>query len=98
MVLTDHPRRIGFPWLAAELRKDGHNVVVPKFPTPDGQNLSNWRDVFRTEVGPIHRDMVLVGHSAGPGFILKMLQESDSPVRGAFLVSGFLGALGLDEL
>ena len=91
------PEENWFPWLAAKLRKDGNYVVVPKFPTPEGQSFANWRDVFRSEVGPVQKNMVLVGHSAGPGFILKMLQESDTPVMGVFLVSGFLGPLGLKD-
>jgi predicted alpha/beta hydrolase family esterase len=91
------PEENWFPWLAAQLRKDGHNVVVPKFPTPEGQNFSNWREVFLTEVGPIHSDMVLVGHSAGPGFILKMLQDAGEPAKGVFLVSAFVGVLGLKD-
>ena len=91
------PEENWFPWLASELRKDGLNVVVPKFPTPDGQTFANWQTVFRTEVGPIHSDMVLVGHSAGPGFILKMLQLADAPACASFFVSGFVGPLGLDD-
>ena len=50
-------------WLAAKLRKDGNYVVAPKFPTPEGQSFANWRDVFRSEIGPVQKNMVLAGHS-----------------------------------
>lgn len=86
-----------FPWLAAEVCKLGHDAVTPAFPTPGGQNLDIWRAEFRAKIGLLAPDMVLVGHSLGSGFILNLLEESNAPVRGTFLVSGFLGRLGLEE-
>ncbi len=86
-----------FPWLAAELRKSDYEVKVPKLPTPEGQNIESWRNEFERQVGKLSSDMILVGHSLAPGFILTLLEESSISVKGIFLVSGFLGKLGLDE-
>jgi predicted alpha/beta hydrolase family esterase len=57
-----HPGGNWFPWLKQEIEKIGHEVVVPKFPTPENQDFSVWHKVFETEVGPLTRDMILVGH------------------------------------
>jgi len=92
-----NPQENWFPWLAAEIRKLGHDAVTPTFPTPGGQSLDIWRAEFRAQVGFLAPDMVLVGHSLGVGFILNLIEESKVPVRGTFLVSGFLGRLGLEE-
>jgi len=91
------PNENWFPWLAQEVRMIGHRAIVPSFPTPDGQDLKNWLNLFEIEVGPLRSDMVLVGHSLGPGLILGLLERSQTPIIGTFLVSGFLGELGIDE-
>jgi predicted alpha/beta hydrolase family esterase len=82
-----------FPWLASEIRKIEHEATVPTFPTPEGQNLRNWLNAFKKQVGSLEPNMVLVGHSLGPSFILTLLERSKSAVLGTFLVSGFLGSL-----
>ncbi len=91
------PKENWFPWLANEVKTLGHKAIVPRFPTPDGQSLENWRAVFYEQVGQITSDMILVGHSLAPIFILNLLEDSNVKVRGTFLVSGFVGSLGLEE-
>lgn len=86
-----------FPWLAEQVRDLGNEVVVPTFPTPEGQSLDAWRHQFDKRVGALTRNTVLVGHSLGPGFILNLLEASPIAIKGTFLVSGFLGRLGLPE-
>ncbi|MFX4778105.1 alpha/beta hydrolase, partial [Acinetobacter baumannii] len=77
-----------------EVENAGHEAVVPQFPTPDGQKFSAWRKVFEEQVGQLDHEMILVGHSVGAGFVLRMLDEAnDHPVKAAFLVAGFLGKL-----
>lgn len=92
-----NPSENWFPWLADEVRRQGHEAAIPTFPTPTGQSLATWRDVFQREIGELVPAMVLVGHSLGAGFILNLLEESDQAIAGTFLVSGFVGNLGLDE-
>jgi hypothetical protein len=86
-----------FPWLAAQIRGLGHEPIVPEFPTPQGQSLKNWLGVFENTVGRITPDMILIGHSLGAAFILRILERTRQPISGSFLVSGFLGELGLPE-
>jgi predicted alpha/beta hydrolase family esterase len=84
-----YPERNWFPWLKQEIEKLGHNAIVPKFPTPDGQDFKNWKDTFYSEVSCLDDHAILVGHSTGAGFILSLLNEADTvPIKAAFLVAG----------
>lgn len=87
------PESNWFPWLAQELGKRGLRTLVPRFPTPEGQSLDNWRKTFREQVGTVAHDMVFVGHSVGCGMILRLLEESPTPVTATFLVAGWTGML-----
>jgi predicted alpha/beta hydrolase family esterase len=91
------PKENWFPWLSEKLKAEGHNVSVPALPTPDGQNLSNWLNEFKRQIGELQEDMILVGHSLAPGFILNLLERSTTRVSAIFFVSGFLGKLGLKD-
>lgn len=86
-----------FPWLAGELRKLGQAVLVPTFSTPEGQDLARWRSEFEDQVGVLDERTVLVGHSLGAGFIVNVLETTKVPIKGTFLVSGFLGELGRED-
>jgi len=86
-----HPEENWFPWLGKQLK--GHEVIVPQFPTPDGQTLKAWREVFDKYMKDIDGS-ILVGHSAGCAFILDILQRTDKKVRAAILVAGFASLLG----
>lgn len=92
-----NPQENWFPWIADELRKLGHKVIVPIFPTPEGQSERSWIEAFSKQVGKIKNNMILVGHSLGVGFILRILQDTEEPVLGTFLVSGFVGKLNNEE-
>ena len=94
-----NPDENWFPWLQDELEKLGQRVITPQFPTPEGQQLETWLQILDQAVGEYGSDIIFVGHSLGPALILRKLEQLDldSPVRGAFLVSGFLGELGLPE-
>jgi predicted alpha/beta hydrolase family esterase len=87
-----------FPWLMTELEKKGYTVHIPRFPTPDGQNLEAWLEAFK----PYEQymgDCIIIGHSLGPAFILTLLETHKA--KAAYLVSGFLGLLhnpSFDEL
>lgn len=82
-----------FPWLKNELLKSGCRVFVPKFPTPEGQSLQNWREVFRMYRRLLGEDSVVVGHSLGVAFLLDIIESLEKPIRAAFLVAGFTNPL-----
>ncbi len=87
-----------FPWLKSELEKLGHEVFVPRFPTPENQSLENWCKALR-EQAPFEfdGDTILIGHSCGATYILDILnQKREIPVAAAILASGFFKDLGDD--
>jgi predicted alpha/beta hydrolase family esterase len=84
-----------YPWLKEQLEALGQTVIIPRFPTPQGQNLQNWLDVFKKYEDDTGPDTVFVGHSLGPAFILRLLEEHEA--KAAFLVAGFIGSLGLKD-
>jgi predicted alpha/beta hydrolase family esterase len=80
-----------FPWLRERLK--GEKIITPKFPTPGGQTLEAWREVFDPYMEQVD-DAILIGHSAGCAFILDILERTDKKARAAFLVAAFASLLG----
>lgn len=96
-----NPERNWFPWLKSELEKLGCKVFVPRFPTPENQNLDNWLNVFEKYKKYLDANSIVVGHSLGPAFLLNVLERTNKPIKAAFFVAGFTGLLGnqrYDEL
>ncbi len=58
-------------------------------PTPTGQNLANWRRSFTAQVGALTPDTILIAHSIGCAFALRLLEQSLIPIAGCYLVAGF---------
>lgn len=86
-----------FPWLKEQVEQLGFEALTPSLPTPEGQDPDNWRRLFAEQCGPLTTGTILVGHSLAPAFILSLLEDTKVPVKGTFLVSGFLGTLGLPD-
>jgi predicted alpha/beta hydrolase family esterase len=93
-----NPEENWFPWLKAELESYGARVSCPVLPTPDRQTLSIWIEEFRRQVPELSCDTVLIGHSLGCAFALNLLERCPVAVRAVYLISGFVGTLGLQEL
>ncbi|MER9947202.1 alpha/beta fold hydrolase [Mesorhizobium sp. M0047] len=92
------PETNWFPWLHQELNAEGIEVVRPHFPTPEGQSLSAWFEVYDLAIEPLPpASTILVGHSLGAAFALRLVERSVKPVHGLFLAAGFVGALGLPD-
>src|SRR3989338_5682223 len=83
-----------FPWLKKELESEGYEVFVPAFPTPKKQELREWLRVLSKVEKSVNEDSIFIGHSVGVAFILSILEKISTPIKAAFLVSGFLGKLG----
>lgn len=91
------PEENWFPWLKDKLGHAGYDVFAPKFPTPEGQNLSAWREIFYELIPLINSETILIGHSLGPAFILDIIEYLNSPIKAAFLVAPFIGLLNNPE-
>lgn len=85
-----------FPRLKEKLEMFGQEVIVPKFPTPEGQSLDNWIKVFNPIYENIKKEKKLcfVGHSLGPLFILHLIEKYNLKLDSAIFVSPFLNILG----
>jgi predicted alpha/beta hydrolase family esterase len=86
-----------FPWLASKLENLGHEVIVPRFPTPENQSLTVWRDVFVQSFGQLTKDTILIGHSIGAMFALRLLEMSTCQIAATFLVAGLNAKIGIPE-
>jgi uncharacterized protein len=86
------PHSNWFPWIKNKLESLGHEVHVPRFPTPNGQNLESWMKILK-EYNVANS--ILIGHSLGVAFILTVIERFK--VEEAFLISGFLGDIGIKE-
>ncbi|HQT44732.1 MAG TPA: alpha/beta hydrolase, partial [Candidatus Micrarchaeota archaeon] len=67
---------------------------VPKFPTPEGQDIENWQKVFKKYEGKLGTGTILIGHSVGAAFALSVIENMQAQAKAAYLVSGFRGNLG----
>jgi len=86
-----------FPFLRDELRARGCEVITPRFPPPEGQDLESWRAAF-AEFWPLFDDpserVVAVAHSIGPAFVLDLLERVEHPLLACFFVAPFHRPLG----
>ncbi len=83
-----------FPWLKTELQKQQYQVFVPRFPTPENQNLENWLETFERYKKYVTKDTIFIAHSVGPSFVCSLLEGLDFSVQACLFASGFLWKLG----
>ena len=87
-----------FPWLQTALEAEGIEVLRPRFPTPEGQSLPAWLRIYDSAVEALPpAPTILVGHSLGCAFTLRVIERRKSPLAGVFLAAGFIGALNLAD-
>ncbi len=98
-----------FPQLKKKLELLGQEVIVPRFPVDDwdevtkkgpsqelkNQNLENWLKAFEDTRKKLKKDdkLCFVGHSLGPLFILHVVQKYNIKLDSAIFVSPFLRPL-----
>lgn len=86
-----HPQENWFPWLSEELTKLGHRVIVPQFPTPENQTPETWFSVFEKYKNDFNEETILVAHSLGGAFALRILEKFDKKIKATFLVAAPIG-------
>ena len=87
-----YPEENWFPWLKSKLEAKGLQVFVPQFPTPEGQSLEAWLRVLNPLMEKIGFETIVIGHSLGGIFTLKLLERISSPIKLAVLVGTPIGA------
>jgi len=88
-----YPEENWFPWLREELESEGYKVIVPQFPSPPfvASKISEWFEVFGPYWEMIDEDSILIGHSLGGVFALRVLEKLDRPVKAVFLTGTPVG-------
>ena len=91
-----NPNANWFPWLKQELEDRGHHVSVPAFPTPENQSLDVWNEIANAAIaGWSPRDTVLIGHSTGSVFVLRMAERATQPFKTVVTVCPFVSHLNI---
>jgi len=80
-----------FPWMKEKLEKEEQNVYIPRFPTPEGESLKSWLEVLEKYTQYINSETILVGHSKGGLFTLRLLEQLQTSVYATFYVSASVG-------
>ncbi|MEK6885583.1 MAG: class I tRNA ligase family protein [Nanoarchaeota archaeon] len=73
------------PWLKRELEKRKILVSNELYPQDWAPNYEDWKKNF--EKNKINEDTILVGHSAGGGFLVRWLEETQRKIKKLILVS-----------
>jgi hypothetical protein len=88
-----YPKENWFPWLKEKLEQKGYQVTIPQFPSPPAipAKISEWRDTLEEFKQFIDEDAILIGHSLGGIFALRILEKLKYPVKAVFLVGTPIG-------
>jgi predicted alpha/beta hydrolase family esterase len=87
-----------FPWLKQKLEAGGAKVFVPRFPTPEGQSFNAWLKIAQAALkNCAPANTMLVGHSTGGSFVLRLAELAPKPYKTIFSICPFVRALGLKD-
>ncbi len=86
-----HPEENWFPWLKKELKKYNYRVIVPHFPTPENQTPDAWFKVFKNYEKYVNNETILIGHSCGGAFLLRVLEKIKIKVKASIFVAASAG-------
>jgi|SRR3989344_1479629 len=88
-----YPEENWFPWMKKELEQKGCTVFVPHFPSPPiiPAKISEWFDVLKDYEQYIDKNTVIIGHSLGGKFALRVLEKLTHPIKGVLLVGTPIG-------
>lgn len=88
-----YPEENWFPWLKHELEPKDFRVLVPDFPSPPivPAKIAEWYEVFEEYRPYLSEDSILIGHSLGGIFALRILERLDFSIRAAFFVGTPIG-------
>jgi len=86
-----YPEENWFPWIKNELEGCGYQVIVPQFPTPQNQNPEYWFETLKTYESLFNEETVLIGHSCGGAFLLRVLEKINARIKVAVFVAASAG-------
>ncbi len=76
-----------------ELEQKGYKVFIPQFPSPPvvPAKISEWFDVLRSYEQYINGGTVLIGHSLGGKFALRVLEKLEHQIKAVCFVGTPIG-------
>jgi predicted alpha/beta hydrolase family esterase len=88
-----YPEENWFPWLKQQLEERGYDVTVPQFPSPPvvAAKISEWFNVIDNLNYKFDKNTLIIGHSLGGVFTLRILEKLKAPVKAAFLTGTPIG-------
>ena len=88
-----YPEENWFPWMKEKLEAKGCKVIVPQFPTPPivPAKILEWFEVLKKYEEYINEDTILIGHSLGGKFLLRILEKLKHSVKAAFFIGTPIG-------
>ena len=88
-----YPEENWFPWMKEQLEAKGCKVIVPQFPSPPEipAKISEWFEVFNKYQEDINENTIIIGHSLGGVFALRVLEQLKQPIRAVFFVGTPIG-------
>lgn len=93
------PAHNWFVWLRDELETRGYEVWLPQLPHSEKPSTKIYNEfIFSNKEFQFGDDTILIGHSSGAVEILSLLENLDTKVKAAFMVSAFKDWLGWESL
>jgi len=86
-----------FPWMKQKLEERWYKVFLPSLPTPEGQSLEAWHQVFEDYQKHINEETIFIAHSSWPAFVLSVLENIDIRTKACYFASGFLGLIDIES-
>jgi len=88
-----YPGENWFPWLKGKLEDEGYLVHVPRFPTPENQDPEHWFEAFEKYEEYVGIGTIIIAHSGGCAFLLRLLEKAAKKIRAAVFVAPPLGIM-----
>lgn len=88
-----YPEENWFPWLGEKFQELGYEVFVPQFPTPKNQDPEHWFEVFKNYEKHLNVDTIIIAHSGGCAFLLRLLEIIAIKIKAAVFVAPPIGIM-----
>ena len=85
------------PWVTAELKKKGYEVLCPDMPHTEKPIIEEWIPFLSDIVGSPNKDTYFIGHSIGCQAIMRYLETVNVKVGGALFVAGWFDLENLED-
>ncbi len=88
-----------YPWLRAELKKQGARAAIPAMPNTEEPDIDRWVSTLQSELPKPTTDTYFVGHSIGCQTIMRYLEKlpGRATVGGLVFVAGWFVLSNLED-